>query len=264
MLRYRNRSILGTIILWLSLTLHASVGLTQERTEASRTVEAYNWPRPSKPWRSTWIGGELVGSDWSVYTGTTSVLFGDDIRENGWRVRTIGGYGRYRYEANRTVGTSTQRMNFDGHHGFGDLLIGYQQQVKNWTIKGFIGITTARHVVIPFDPENSVSGSAYGLTGALETWWNISEQSWLSTNLHGSTLFDSYQASTRWGYRLRPSISVGLEAGISGNSDYSATRTAGFGRYEWNSGEIRLSAGIYADRNHETRPYASMNFVFQY
>ena len=264
MLRYKNRSILGTIVTWLSLTMQVSPALTQERAEATHPGAAYNWPLQSNPWRSTWVGGELVGSDWAIYIGTTSVLFGDDIRENGWRLRTVGGYGRYSYEADRMVGGSAQRMSFDGHHGFGDVLIGYQQQFQDWTIKGFIGVTTARHVVLPFDLQNEVTGSAYGITGALETWWNTSEQGWLNTNFNLSTLFNSYRVSARWGYRLWPSVSLGLEAGIVGNSDYSAARAAGFGRYEWSAGEFRLSAGVSADRDHETSPYASMNFVFHY
>ena len=255
---------LATIVLLL-VVARSEYSLAQDDTHGSNHANPkHDWPRPSSPWRTTWIGAQITGTDWAVYTGTTAVLFGDDIGKNGWRIRTTGGYSRYSYEATRTVGTTSSLVHFGGHHGFGDLLIGYQHQFDNWIIKGFAGVASAGHVVVPFDPDNPAIGTAYGATGALEVWLNFSEATWLSANANYSTLFDSFNTSASLGHRFWPALSFGLELGGTGNADYAAVRSAAFGRYEWSTGEFRLSAGMAANRDLEKSPYAALNIVLHY
>ncbi len=269
MVRFMRRSWRRTnrLARWLLLFVvtQQQTSLAQvQPTSPSTQLEKYDWPRPTPPSRTIWVGAQIVGTDWSVYTGTTVVLFGDDIRQSGWRLRTTGGYGRYRYHADRTTGTTTQSTHFKGHQGLRDILVGYQYQLDRLTIKAFAGVAISGHLTTPHDPENMAIGTAVGATGALEVWFNISEATWLSMNGSYATQFESFASTASIGHEIIPDFSLGLELGIAGNHDYALARAAAFGRYTWSASEVRVSAGIAANRDHDTSPYASVNFVFHY
>lgn len=203
----------------------------------------------------TWGGAQIVGSDWSVYTGTSAALFGN-LDSDGWRLRVTGGYGRYRYDG------SGKR--FHGQHGFGDVLLGYKAQFGDLTLKGFAGVASAGHTVNPFDPDNDAVGFSYGGIGAIEGWFNYSDQLWLSADSSYSTVFDQFDATLRVGYVALPGTSLGIEAGALGNSDYSAARLATFARYAWSRGDARLSLGASADRDEDVEPYAAISVSLKY
>ncbi|MEM7748867.1 MAG: cellulose biosynthesis protein BcsS [Pseudomonadota bacterium] len=219
---------------------------------------------PAHPWRTSWFGAQLSGKDWAAYTGTTSTFFGRSIREDGWRLRVVSGYGLYSYDDWLHSGGSPQMTRFDGQHGFADVLIGYQYRIDRWTLKGFAGIASGGHTVTPYDPNNEAIGYAYGMTGALETWFNINDQSWFSVNFSYTTLADSFDLTARYGHSFWQSLSLGLELSTAGNADFTTKRAAAFGRYAWSTGAIRLSVGAAADRDREITPYASLNYEFHY
>ncbi len=219
---------------------------------------------PAHPWRTSWFGAQLLGKDWAGYTGTTSTFFGRSIREDGWRLRVVSGYGQYSYDDWLHSGASPEMTRFEGQHGFADVLLGYQYKLDRWTLKGFAGIASGGHTVTPHDPNNDAIGYAYGFTGALEAWFSISDQSWLSLNFSYSSLADSFNLTARYGRRLWRPMSLGLELSAVGNEDYATRRAAAFGRYEWSTGAVRLSAGAALDRDNEIKPYAALNYEFHY
>ena len=64
-------------------------------------------------------------------------------------------------------------------------------------------------------------------------------------DLSWSTLHDIYGARARLGWRLWPQLSVGVEGGATGSWDYDTARVGGFVRYEWATGELSVSGGVY-------------------
>ena len=148
-----------------------------------------------------WAGGQAFHRAWSLYTGTTAAPFAG-IREDGVRLRLVGGYGSYTYSGPRAVGVFSQTMNFKGAAAFTDALAGYQKQLGPLTVKAFAGLSAASYQVTPDDPETAIRGPGLGGKVMLETWWNISAQAWSSVDVSWGSLYDSYAARARLGWRF--------------------------------------------------------------
>lgn len=167
------------------------------------------------------------------------------IREDGFRVRATVGYSAYSYTSPRWTGTGPQAFKFHGTVSFADLLIGYHKQLGSVTIKVLGGLTAADQNVN--DAEATSGGAGLGGKGVLETWWNITDRAWASVDLSWATLDSIYGSRARFGWRLWPELSAGLEAGATGSWDYDTARVGGFVRYEWASGEVSASGGLAGD-----------------
>ena len=214
--------------------------------------------------QTTWGGAHIAGNDWSFYTGTSAALF-----SHGWRVRLIGGYSSYSYQRTQNVSGQSTPVKFKGQSGFGDILLGYRWKTGDFILKAFAGIHGVGHAVIPFDPENAAIGYQYGGMTALEIWLNVSERHWLSADASYATVFNRFDTTIRTGYRLWPKLSLGLEAGLSGNDDYIAARAAGMAAAESSlfakdDSYLRVSAGGSADRDMDLSPYAAVSFAVKY
>ena len=206
--------------------------------------EADNQPVPHVEFYS---GAEAFRQAWSLYTGATLAPFGS-ILEDGWRVRLAGGYGAYSYSGARAFGPTSRLVDFDGKASFAEVLIGYHQQVGPLSIKLYGGVTASQHQITPDDPETAIRGRGLGGKAVLESWWDITETTWTSLDLAWASLYDSYSARARLGWRLTPSLSAGLEAGAGGNVEGNIVRGGAFVRYEWAGGELVASGGVANDR----------------
>ena len=190
-----------------------------------------------QPQYEAWAGAEAFHNVWSIYAGGTHAPFGS-VFQDGFRLRAVAGYGAYRYPKLSSPGS------FQGAASFADLLAGFHKQLGTLTIKVLGGITVTDRSV---DDPNGRNGTDWGGRVVLETWWNVTDRAWTSVDISWTTLDDVYGARARLGWRLVPALSVGIEAGSTGNLDYDAARLGGFVRYEWTGGEMSLSAGIAGD-----------------
>jgi hypothetical protein len=186
-------------------------------------------PAPQAPARiELWTGAEAFHRVWSLYMGGAYAPFGS-ILENGFRVRAVAGYGDY------GAGTVS----------FADLLLGYHAQLGRLTVKVLAGLTIAEHHAGM--AQATLDGSGAGAKAVLETWWNVTDRTWLSTDLSLGSLHDAYGARVRLGWRLFPAFSLGLEGGAAGALGTDVVRAGGFARYEWATGEVSFSGGLAVD-----------------
>jgi hypothetical protein len=118
-------------------------------------------------------------------------------------------------------------------------------------VKVFAGVAIADRQARPDDIETVVRGTGLGGKMALETWWNLGEAAFTSVDLSWGSLYQSYAARARLGWRLTPALSAGLEAGAAGNIECDIIRAGLFVRYEWTSGEMSLSGGATNDKLRE-------------
>lgn len=194
-----------------------------------------------------WSGAQAYGHVWSLYSGSTVAPLGA-VQEDGVRLRLVAGYGADRYSGPRAVGAGSQIVAFKATGSFADVLVGYHQQLGPLTVKVFAGVTAADREIRPDDPETVIRGTGLGGKIALETWWNLGDQAWTSVDLSWGSLYQSYAARARLGWRLTPALSAGLEAGAAGNIECDIVRVGGFVRYELASGEISASGGASNDK----------------
>lgn len=236
--------------------------------------------KPTTRHYEVWAGADATENVWLLYSGTTLSPFGD-IHDAGLRLRFVGGYGRYAYAGLRAVnrGAAPSELRaFDGETSFADALVGYLWRFDPLIVKGFVGASGITHSITPHDPDNVVQGLDWGFKGVAELWLNIGETAWSSLDLSYTDAHRTYAARARVAYRILPTLSIGIEAGLNGNAvgnehildsrldgiDYQNSRGGGFVRYEWDGGEISASAGVSGDIADPSTPYATINWITQF
>ena len=193
-----------------------------------------------------WSGATAFHDVWSIYSGSTVAPFGG-IREDGFRLRLAGGYGEDRYSRQTPAGS----LVFKGSGSFADLLLGYHAQLGPLTVKAFAGATMVERQTTPLDPVAEMLGAGWGGKALLETWLNLGDSAWTAVDLSWASVYDSYSARVRVGWRLTSALSVGLEASAIGNVGTDVAGAGAFVRYETASGELSLSAGVTTDKLRE-------------
>ena len=223
-------------------------------------------PPPGKgapPWQEVSAGAEATRNSWSAYSTLTVAPF-STIDVDGFRLRTSGGYGRYRYEGFRDIGKSRVPTEFGGITSFTDLMLGYQMQIARTTLKGFLGGAGITHLITPNDRENAVTGLAIGFKATIETWTDLTDEFWLSADGSWTQAHETYGSRVRGGWRVLPEVSIGAEAGLHGNATFDGGRGGLFVRYAPDWGEISISGGVMGDIDKPDAPYGSLNVLLKY
>lgn len=236
-------------------------------TEPLRADEPAN-----KPWRETWIGGDISPHVWLVYSGTTIAPFAD-IWSDGFRLRMASGYGQY--------GVRYGKTDYDVSTYFADALIGYQMRFGTLTAKLFAGAAYIGVDAVSKARTRALSEPELGAKAVLELWLDIADRSWASLDAAYTTAHDSFSVRARYGYRITPPFSFGHEIILNGNDLWIDRRTTGtasaleralhndirfgsFLRFQWTGGEVSVSGGISGDIDRPIVPYATINASFQY
>ena len=93
-----------------------------------------------QPRIEVWTGAEVFSQVWSLYAGGSYAPFGS-VREDGFRLRAVAGYGAYTYASSRWTGVAVKTFDFHGTTSFADMLAGYHNQWGPLTIKVLGGVT---------------------------------------------------------------------------------------------------------------------------
>jgi hypothetical protein len=261
------------------------------------SVPASADPAAAPPSKEVWAGADVSSNVWLAYSGMTVAPWGG-IYDNGVRFRAAGGYGEYSYEKARSDDPSfdsARGLNPHARPYFADILVGYLQRFGELTAKAFVGVSIISHEIAPLDPETVAIGEEIGVKGVLEFWLNMGDRGWGSLDLSWSSAHNTRTARGRVGYRVWPKLSLGLEAGVNvdaqgecrlGLAGASECKTTGnetveqaglldyarggaFARYEWDRGEVSVSAGVLGDSfstdgSTEISPYVTVNWLTQF
>ncbi|MEM7774587.1 MAG: cellulose biosynthesis protein BcsS [Pseudomonadota bacterium] len=211
-----------------------------------------------------WTGVIVRGSNWSGYTGATISPFAG-ITDEGLRLRVVTGYGGYSYDRTASVPVTTTgkghettdvrevTMTYDAEYSFADVLIGYQFQTGPLTTKVFVGPSTTFYTMTPRDMD-FMERSEYGVKGALEFWYNATDQIFLKADVAGGYYLDNdktfatVDVNTAAGYRLGSDWQLGVEAALTSKRRYLTLSGGLFTRYLWTEDQsTRLSGGFTHD-----------------
>jgi hypothetical protein len=231
--------ILGRTSAWLCMSgaIGLAVGL------GFHTAEAFAQSEPAGPRNELFTGFEASDNYASGYLGG-GYAFGKGLYQPGWRLRSVGAYGRYHYDGTLLSGGDYVPTRFEGEDYFGSVLAGYQFHPGGVIVKLFAGVESDSQVIHPHDPNNAVQGSRFGLRLQAEGWYDISPSLYLSADASYGTAFQSYCSLARLGYRVWPKLSLGIEGGALGNEEYDAGRGGGFLRVDFRLIEVTLSGGF--------------------
>jgi hypothetical protein len=205
-----------------------------------------------QPRTEIFTGFEASDNYASGYVGGSYALSKTGLYEPGFRLRAVGAYGRYHYDGTLPGNDGEVPTTFDGEDAFLSALVGYQFRPGRLIVKLFAGIEAEDQHIVPHDPNNLVQGSELGLRLQAETWFDISPRVFLSADAAYGTAFQEYCGLARFGLRLKPRLSLGLEGGALGNEEYDAGRGGGFVRLNFHDTEVTLSGGFTGNYLEET------------
>jgi Cellulose biosynthesis protein BcsS len=241
----------------LTSTIWTPFALAQDSVKAgthNRTTQHDHDDTPDDiwAWREHWSGAEQFGRTLSFYSGATIAVGGSVLRESGWRLRSISGHGRTSYPGVKWVAGHAYPVAVHAQNTFSDLLAGYQwgeaTRFGHLTVKAFGGLTVEGQRATP---SNAVAarGIKYGGKGAVESWLDLSDRTWLSVDASVGSARRTFTGRARFGWRAFPGLSIGPEAAVGGNDGDGAGRAGGFARFEWGagdwwSGEVSAAAGV--------------------
>ena len=218
-----------------------------------------------EPSTETWLGIEGYRRVASLYTGMTWSPF-SNLRQDGFRVRVVGGEGTYSYSGSRfdpAANVSVTR-DFAAKGLFVDALLGWQWSSGGTTIKAFGGWSLAANRIAPYDPETRIQGAAHGLKAALEVWQNWTPTLWTSLDVSAASVFTTYSAQIRSGFRLNEGWSLGPEAALIGNVETSVKRFGVFARFDDLKNEFTLSGGVAQGRGDAPTAYGTAQYLRRY
>lgn len=231
---------------------------------------------PTIPYYEVSGGGEVAGPAWSAYSSTTVALAiwgigaSGSIREEGWRLRTGGGYWRYSDRPVRWVpGIGDTRVSLKRSGSFADLLLGYQKSLGALTVKAYAGGIYTNEQWAADGIDDGSPGAALSAKVLVESWLNLTPASFAQLDAGWTSLRDTITARARLGYRVTPALSIGPEAGYwsavdaETDSGVAAWRYGAFVRFEWNAGEISVSAGS-ADEKYNSHLYVTANALLRF
>ncbi len=220
-------------------------------------------------------GGEIAGHTWSAYSSTVVTLsalgFGapSSIREDGWRLRAGAGHWRYQRRQEEWIPNVGPRQVTRKRTGsFADLLLGYHASLGALTLKAYAGGAYDREEWSA--QERDLWGATTGLSAKVlvESWYNLTPDAFAQLDVGWVSQDNAVNARARVGYRTTVALSVGPELGYwaanrerePGRDDL--LRYGGFVRYEWESGEVSLSAG--AITGDDTQAYVTINALLRF
>lgn len=165
------------------------------------------------------------------------------LAEDGWRVRFMGGAGRYSYQTNVVPGGVNDANAFSA-----ELLGGYRKTFTNvfgqtLYVGAFAGVQYEDQLLVYNDPSNPAQGSEAGIKGSLEIYSRIRERYIATAFATLSTVHKKYHAKASALYQLNETWAFGAEAAILGDARYQEHRAGLVTSLTWQKRLFSLSAG---------------------
>jgi len=159
-----------------------------------------------------------------------------DLDKSGPRVWLSGGAGIYNYSAEGTI--------FRGTTSTGEILTGYAFEGDNYSTNLLVGLNAINHMVAPFDPLNSVQGTAGGVKVRADSLWNPTTQTLVYGEGEYSTAFRTYYVSGKVGWDVTngKEIFVGPQVTFLGDERFDQWRV-GAHATQLTIGKVQIDVG---------------------
>jgi len=193
-----------------------------------------------------------------VWMGATYAPFGT-LGDDGWRVRAIGGAGKYSYN------TSVAPLGINDAFAFsGELLGGYRKSfsgVLGQTIYvgAFAGLHYEDQILVYDDPGNPARGSDAGFKASLELYSRIQEHYIVTAFGSFSTVHEKYYAKTSLLYELNETWALGGEIALMGDARYKEHRAGLACSLTWQKKIFTLSAGVLENSGRGEGTYLTLS-----
>lgn len=209
--------------------------------------------------KADFFGGiDLADAVTFAWAGATYAPAGTLI-EDGWRVRFVGGAGRYTYRTSIVPGGIN-----DANVYTTELLGGYRKTFDSVFghrvyLGAFAGVNYESQLLAFPDPFNPAQGNETGIKAALEIYSRIAQHYILNANASASTAHKKYFARASLFYEFNTLWSLGGEIVTMGDARYSENRLGLAASLTWRSKILTLSAGTLDNTGRGSGLYTTLS-----
>lgn len=192
-----------------------------------------------------------------VWMGATYAPLGT-LGEDGWRVRFLGGAGKYSYQTNVAPGGINDANAFSG-----ELLGGYRKTFdafgQTFFVGAFAGVHYEDQLLLYDDPSNPARGSETGIKASLEFYTRLWQRYIVTAFGSVSTVHDKYYARTSVLYELNETWALGTEVATMGDARYHEHRAGLVGSISWRRKIFSLAAGALENSGRGNGGYMTLS-----
>lgn len=183
-------------------------------------------------------GADLTRNSAFSWSGVTSIPFAN-IGEDGFRLRAMGGIGRYEYRTSAVAGGKN-----NGTIKSGELLFGNRTSFGATVLTGYLGLDVKNYMLDDPDPKNPESGSRAGIKAAVELYTRTAPDWFVTGYANISSVFQSYGLRGAVHHEFKPGVALGAEGGILGDERYDEERLGLIATLVFSSVNITAAAGV--------------------
>jgi hypothetical protein len=225
-----------------------------------RVFDAFSYlSTPHLHRKTDFFGGiDLANAVTFAWAGVTYAPVGT-LSADGWRLRIMGGAGRYTYLSSIVPGGVNDASVYTA-----ELLGGYRRTFddifgRRVHVGAFAGVNYESQMLALPDPFNPTQGSKAGIKAAIEIYSRIAQAYILTAIATASTAHSKYYAKTALLYELTPRWSFGGELVTMGDARYSEHRAGLAGSLTWGNRILTLSAGALDNSGRGSGAYATLS-----
>jgi hypothetical protein len=216
---------------------------------------------PSPPLRDrmfTFSGGDLGRDSRFVWAGLVGAL-GGRLRDDGPRLRVMGGAGRYRYRTDAAPDGVNDVLLFSG-----EFLLGYRRAFGPAEATVYLGPHTEGHWLTWLDPSHRTQGVTTGVKTAVELYRRLSDEWYVTLSASASTVHRRYHARTALAHEFPKAFTLGIETAVHGDARYAEPRVGLFAQTAHRRTVLRLSGGYLSNSDKGRGPYATLSVYVPY
>lgn len=197
-------------------------------------------------------GADLTRNSAFSWSGVTSIPFAN-IGEDGFRLRAMGGIGRYEYRTSAVAGGKN-----NGTIKSGELLFGNRTSFGATVLTGYLGLDVKNYMLDDPDPKNPESGSRAGIKAAVELYTRTAPDWFVTGYANISSVFQSYGLRGAVHHEFKPGVALGAEGGILGDERYDEERLGLIATLAFSSVNITAAAGVAHSTDNGSGGYTTL------
>jgi hypothetical protein len=197
-------------------------------------------------------GADLTQNSVFTWSGVTSIPFAK-IGEDGFRVRAMGGIGRYKYRTSAVAGGKN-----NGTITSGELLFGNRWSSGATVLTGYLGLDAKNYALDNSDPKNPESGSRAGIKAAVEIYTRTAPDWFVTGYANISSVFQSYSLRGAVHHEFKPGLALGAEGGVLGDERYDEERLGLIATLVFSNVNVTAAAGVAHSTDNGSGGYTTL------
>jgi hypothetical protein len=192
------------------------------------------------------------------WAGVTAAPF-SMLDEDGWRLRILGGIGRYRYRTSATLSGSN-----DATLAGAEILSGFLSSFTSGALTVYVGPHLEEQRLAEPDPGNAQVGTKFGVKVATEICARVDSVWLLNASASASTLHRTYHARTIVVRELAPMWAIGIEGAVYGDMRYAEPRAGILVNAAYGKSLVNLAGGVLTNSAKGRGVYATLSLHAPY